>query len=95
MEGEEGSRKVGDLSDNPLLAHLVFVKMEEIMDKLKLLDYETGFCKKLKFKPFPRQVLMLYTYPIRLLNSVIFIASTGTILLCLLTRASSSMHSPI
>ena len=54
MEGEEGSRKAGDLSDNPLLAHLVIVKMEEIMDKLKLLDYETGFCKKLKFKPFPR-----------------------------------------
>lgn len=56
MEGEEGGRKVGDLSDNPLLTHLVIVKMEEIMDKLKLLDYETGFCKKLKFKPFPRYV---------------------------------------
>lgn len=61
MEGEEGSRKAGDLSDNPLLAHLVIVKMEEIMDKLKLLDYESGFCKKLKFKPFPRQVLILWT----------------------------------
>ena len=54
MEGEEGNRKALDLSDNPLLSHLVIVKMEEIMDKLKLLDYETGFCKKLKFKPFPR-----------------------------------------
>ena len=54
MEGEDGSRKSGDLSENPLLAHLVIVKMEEIMDKLKLLDYEAGFCKKLKFKPFPR-----------------------------------------
>ena len=54
MEGEEGNRKVGDLSENPLLAHLVIIKMEEIMDKLKLLDYETEFCKKLKFKPFPR-----------------------------------------
>ena len=56
MEGDEGGRKVGDLSDNPLLAQLVIVKMEEIMDKLKLLNYETGFCKKIKFKPFPRQV---------------------------------------
>lgn len=55
MEGDEGGRRAGELSENPLLAHLVFVKMEEIMDKLKLLDYETGFCKKLKFKPFPRQ----------------------------------------
>ena len=58
MEGAEegGGRRAGDLSENPLLAHLIFVKMEEIMDKLKLLDYEVGFCKKLKFKPFPRQV---------------------------------------
>ena len=71
MEGEEGSRKTGDLSDNPLLAHLIIVKMEEIMDKLKLLDYETGFCKKLKFKPFPRQVSMLYTSQI--LDSAIYI----------------------
>ena len=52
-EGEEG-RKTGDLSDNPLLSHLVFVKMEDLMDKLKLLNYEHGFCRKLKFKPFPR-----------------------------------------
>lgn len=43
-----------DLSDNPLLFQLVFAKMEDIMDKLKLLDYESKFCKKLKFKPFSR-----------------------------------------
>lgn len=55
MEGEEGGRRTGDLSDNPLLVHLVFVKMEDIMDKLKLLDYELGFCKKLNIKPFSRQ----------------------------------------
>ena len=54
-DGEEGKR-LGDLSDNPLLSHLVFVKMEDLMDKLKLLDYEQGFCKKLKFKPFSRYV---------------------------------------
>lgn len=54
MEGDEGGRRTGDLSDNPLLAHTVFIKMEEIMDELKLLQYETNFCKKLKFKPFPR-----------------------------------------
>lgn len=66
--------------------------MEEIMDKLKLLDYEAGFCKKLKFKPFPRQILMPYT-PSTQINY--FITSTGTILLFLLTLESSSMHSPI
>lgn len=53
-EGEGEGRRVGELSDNPLLAHLVFVKMEDVMDKLKLLNYEQGFCKKLKFKPFSR-----------------------------------------
>lgn len=52
MAGEDSARRSGDVSDNPLLAHLVFVKMEDIMDKLKLLNYEKGFCKDLKFKPF-------------------------------------------
>ncbi len=51
---EEGVRRPGDLAENPLLAQLVFFKMEGIMDKLKLLQYESGFCQKLKFKPFPR-----------------------------------------
>ena len=51
MEGEQATT---NLSDNPLLAQLVFVKMEELMDKLKLLDYEEAFCAALKFKPFPR-----------------------------------------
>ena len=53
-EGGGGSRKTGDLSDNPLLAQLVFVKMEDIMDKLKLLDYETEFCRTMKIKPLPK-----------------------------------------
>ena len=53
---DEGARRGGggDLSDNPLTAHLVVVRMEEIADNLKLLDYERGFCKHLKFKPLPR-----------------------------------------
>lgn len=55
MEGEEGTRR-GNLSENPLLAQLVFVKMEDIMDKLKLLHYEAGYCKMMKFKPFPKYV---------------------------------------
>lgn len=49
---EDSARKSGDTADSPLLAHLVFIKMEDIMDKLKLLDYENGFCKELKIKPF-------------------------------------------
>ena len=43
-----------DMSDNPLLYHLVVVKMEDVMDKLKLLDYEAKFCRKFRFKPFSR-----------------------------------------
>lgn len=57
MEGEEGGRRPGDLAENPLLAQLVLVKMEDIMDKLKLLQYEFGFCKKLKFKTFSRYIM--------------------------------------
>ena len=55
VEGsDEGGRRPGDLGESPLLTQLVTVKMEDIMDKLKLLQYESGFCKKLKFKPFSR-----------------------------------------
>lgn len=49
MEDEEGGN-----SDSPLLANLVAVRMEDIMDKLKLLNYEKRFCKALKFKPLPK-----------------------------------------
>ena len=62
MESEEG-RRGGELSDNPLLAHLVFVKMEDLADRLKLLDYETRFCKQHKFKPFSRHYFALPTNP--------------------------------
>lgn len=41
-------------TDDPLLSHLVFIKMEDVMDKLKLLDYEREFCRKLKLRPIPR-----------------------------------------
>ncbi|CAI8051186.1 Intraflagellar transport protein 57 homolog, partial [Geodia barretti] len=58
-EGEEGH----DLSDNPLTAHLVVVRMENISDNLKLLDYERGFCKGLNFKPIPRHYFAVATNP--------------------------------
>lgn len=31
-----------------------FNVMEDVLDKLKLLDYETSFCKEWGFKSFPR-----------------------------------------
>jgi len=62
MDGEEG-RRGSELSESPLLAHLVFVKMEDLADRLKLLKYETGFCKKHKFRPFSRHYFALPTNP--------------------------------
>ena len=32
----------------------VFVAMEDLIDKLKLLDYESHFVKEFNTKPFPR-----------------------------------------
>ncbi len=51
MDSEEDVRRGGEAADSPLLAYLVFIKMEEITDKLKLLNYEQGFCKRFKMKP--------------------------------------------
>lgn len=48
LEARSGS------TDDPLLSHLVLIKMEDVMDKLKLLDYEKEFCRKLKLRPIPR-----------------------------------------
>jgi estrogen-related receptor beta like 1 len=62
MEDEETRRGGGgDLSDNPLTAHLVVVRMESVADNLKLLDYERGFCKGLNFKPFSRHYFAVPT----------------------------------
>ncbi len=65
MEGDEAAtRRPGELSDNPLLAQMVFIKMEDIMDKLKLLNYEKDFCTKLRFKPFSRYEAKLASYSV-------------------------------
>ncbi len=53
-------------SDSPLLAQLLVLKMDDIMDKLKLLNYEKKFCKALKFKPFPKYEIIFYlSYPMK------------------------------
>lgn len=49
-DGEEGGSEDG----GPGLLFQPFVIMEELLDKLKLLDYEAGFCKQYSFKPFSR-----------------------------------------
>ena len=52
MEEDDNART--ELTSNPQLAHLVFIKMEDLMDGLKLLNYEAKFCRQFKFKPFSR-----------------------------------------
>ena len=38
----------------PGSAYQVFITMEELLDKFKLLHYEETFCKQLGFKAFSR-----------------------------------------
>jgi estrogen-related receptor beta like 1 len=52
----EDDRRRGDdgMEGGPGSSYQVFVIMEELLDKLKLLNYEETFCKQLGFKPFSR-----------------------------------------
>lgn len=50
MEGGEGE------TQSPLLSHLVLLRLEEAVDKLKILGYEKDFCQRLRFRPIPRSV---------------------------------------
>ena len=54
MEGE--SRRGGDPAavDGYSAYMLTVAVMEEMLDKLKLLNYESEFCKKLGFRYFSR-----------------------------------------
>ncbi|XP_065888739.1 intraflagellar transport protein 57 homolog [Dysidea avara] len=61
MDEEDNTRV--EAASNPQLVHLVFLKMEDLMDGLKLLNYEREFCKQFKFKPFPRHYFAISTNP--------------------------------
>ena len=53
--GEEETRRGdgGDLAPGAQFLN-TFIVMEDVLDKLKLLDYESSFCKEWGFKPFAR-----------------------------------------
>ena len=53
--GEEETRRGdgGDLAPGVQFLN-TFIVMEDVLDKLKLLDYESSFCKEWGFKPFAR-----------------------------------------
>ena len=41
----------------PGMAYQVYIDMETLLDKLKLISYEESFCRQLGFKPFSRYQL--------------------------------------
>jgi estrogen-related receptor beta like 1 len=52
----------GDQSNSgPGAVYQPFVIMEELLDKLKLLHYDDGYCRQLGFKPFSRHYFALAT----------------------------------
>lgn len=61
--GDDDNRR-GDGGDGaPGIQFLnTFIVMEDVLDKLKLLDYEISFCKEWGFKPFPRYFLYNQCY---------------------------------
>jgi estrogen-related receptor beta like 1 len=52
----EDRRRGGDDEGEggPGAAYLMFVVMEDLMDKLKLMSYESSFCRQFGMKPFSR-----------------------------------------
>jgi len=52
-EGEDDGAG-GEVSGGAEAAYQPFVIMEELLDKLKLLHYDDGFCRELGLKPFSR-----------------------------------------
>ena len=54
MEGE-ARRGAETGADNASMGYILTVGvMEEVLEKLKLLDYETDFCKQWEFRPLSR-----------------------------------------
>lgn len=59
MEGE-ARRGTDAAADNASMGYMLTVgTMEEVLEKLKLLDYETDFCKQMGFRPLTRYEFVL------------------------------------
>lgn len=57
----EDKRRGDDVEDGgPGLMYMPFVIMEELLDKLRLLNYEKEFSRKLNLKPISRWVFSVY-----------------------------------
>ena len=54
----EDKKRGEDVEDGgPGLVYMPFVIMEDLLDKLRLLDYEQDFCRERNMKPISRLVL--------------------------------------
>ena len=53
---DQDRRRGGDEGEEagPGALFMQFALMEDVLDKLKLLKYETEFCKQISLKPFSR-----------------------------------------
>ena len=61
-----------DILPGPGLQFMPFVVMEDLLDKLKLLDYEVEFVSELRMRPLNRLVIsvLVNCYLSRLFNSI-------------------------
>jgi len=54
---ENGDRHLQSYEiDNPALIHRPFVLMEELLEKLRLVNYDVDFCHASRYKPISRWV---------------------------------------
>ena len=61
QSAEVGGREEGE--GGPGLQYMPFVVMEDLLDKLKLLDYEVEFVSELKMRPLNRHYFVIQTNP--------------------------------
>ncbi|TRY72250.1 hypothetical protein TCAL_03146 [Tigriopus californicus] len=61
--GDEEFDEADIVDGGPGLAYMPFVVMEDLLDKLKLLDYEEEFVKELRMRPLSRHYFVLQTNP--------------------------------
>jgi len=57
--------------DNPALIYKPFVLMEELLEKLKLINYDVAFCRTLHYRPISRFGLECFCNTLN--SSVLFI----------------------
>ena len=60
---ETGKKPIMDDDQGPGALFKPFIMMEELLDKLKLLDYEREFTMEMRMRPLNRHYFILQTNP--------------------------------